>query len=214
MIDLAALRREYSMNGLDRDELDNNPFIQFERWFQQAMDAGFSNDPSAMTVATVSPDGQPSQRMVLLKHVDDKGFVFYTNLESRKARELKGNPKVSLHFPWHPIERQVIVYGEATQMSVAETTRYFLSRPKDSQLAAWASHQSQRIGSRQLLEQAFEQMKNKFKVGEVPLPSFWGGFRVVPNHIEFWQGRRNRLHDRFMYSRRGAKQWEIERLQP
>lgn len=213
-MDLEALRREYSLTGLDREDLADSPFDQFEQWFKQALDAKFSNDLSAMTVATVSHDGQPSQRMVLLKHFDERGFVFYTNLESRKARELKDNPKVCLHLPWHPLERQVIVYGEATQLSAAEATRYFMSRPKDSQIAAWASHQSQKVKSRQLLEQAFEQMKNKFKSGDIPLPSFWGGFRVVPNHIEFWQGRRNRLHDRFMYSRTGAQQWEVERLQP
>lgn len=210
---LEDIRREYTQAGLNRDDLLVDPITQFERWLQQAMDAKLSADPTAMSLATVDAEGQPSQRIVLLKHLDHQGFVFYTNLESHKAKDIAGNPKVSLHFPWTALERQVIVYGEATKLTIAEATKYFLSRPKESQIAAWASQQSQGIGSRKLLEQAFEQMKHKFQQGDVPLPSFWGGYRVKPVKIEFWQGRASRLHDRFMY-RVIDGQWQIERLQP
>lgn len=210
---LEDIRREYTQAGLNRDDLLADPVKQFELWLQQAMDAKLSADPTAMSLATVDAEGQPSQRIVLLKHLDDKGFVFYTNLESHKAKDIAGNSKVSLHFPWTALERQVIVYGEASKLSIAEATKYFLSRPKDSQIAAWASQQSQGIGSRKLLEQAYEQMKHKFQQGDIPIPSFWGGFRVKPVKIEFWQGRASRLHDRFMY-RHIDGQWQIERLQP
>lgn len=210
---LDDIRREYTQQGLERDQLNDNPFTQFDLWLQQAIDAKLSADPTAMSLATVDETGQPSQRIVLLKQFDEKGFVFYTNLESRKAKDIAQNHKVSLHFPWTPLERQVIVYGEAEKLSVSEATRYFLSRPRNSQIAAWTSHQSQKIGSRKLLEQAFEQMKHKFKEGDIPLPSFWGGYRVTPIKIEFWQGRGARLHDRFMYTREGNG-WSLDRLQP
>jgi pyridoxamine 5'-phosphate oxidase len=211
---LDDIRREYTLTGLDYDQLNPDPIAQFELWMQQAMDANMTADPTAMSLATVDSTGQPSQRIVLLKKLDAKGFVFYTNLESQKAQDIAHNSKVSLHFPWTALERQVIVYGEAEKLSVAEATRYFLSRPRNSQIAAWTSHQSQKIGSRKLLEQAFEQMKHKFKEGDVPLPSFWGGYRVKPVKVEFWQGRGSRLHDRFMY-RLGADQgWSLDRLQP
>lgn len=210
---LDDIRREYTLQGLDRDQLDANPIAQFDLWLKQAMDANINQDPTAMSLATVDADGQPSQRIVLLKSVDEQGFVFYTNLKSRKATDIAGNNKVCLHFAWTPLERQIIIYGEAEKLSVAEATRYFLSRPHNSQIAAWTSHQSQKIGSRKLLEQAFEQMKNKFKEGEVPLPSFWGGYRVKPVKIEFWQGRGSRLHDRFMYTKDGEG-WSLDRLQP
>jgi pyridoxamine 5'-phosphate oxidase len=166
-----------------------------------------------MTVATVAPDGQPSQRIVLLKHVDQSGFVFYTNYSSRKASEIDTNPKISLHFPWHVVERQIKVCGVAEKVSQAESLRYFTSRPKGSQLAAAASPQSQVISSRSLLLNEFERLKQKFREGEIPLPDFWGGYRVVPSEIEFWQGGQNRLHDRFRYSRSGDA-WEIDRLAP
>lgn len=210
---LEDIRREYTLQGLDRESLDPDPFRQFDQWLQQAVDADMTTDPTAMSLATVDADGQPSQRVVLLKHSDERGFVFYTNLESRKARDIAGNPKVCLHFPWTPLERQIVIYGEAQKLSVTEATRYFISRPRNSQIAAWTSHQSRKIGSRKLLEQAFEQMKHKFQDGDIPIPSFWGGYRVVPTKIEFWQGRGSRLHDRFMYSRDNGE-WSLERLQP
>lgn len=210
---LDNLRREYLKGGLDRDQLAADPLIQFERWMQQTL-ATEIPDPNAMTIATVDADGQPSQRIVLLKGLDQKGFVFYTNLHSKKAQDLALNPKVSLHFPWHFLERQVKVCGVAEQLSTAESLKYFLSRPRDSQLAAWASRQSRPISSRALLMQQFEAMKNKFSKGEIPLPDFWGGFRIKPHLIEFWQGGAHRLHDRFQYRLQPGGGWDIERLEP
>ncbi|MFT4995435.1 MAG: pyridoxamine 5'-phosphate oxidase [Paraglaciecola sp.] len=212
MDSLSDIRREYIQAGLDRDGLDDNPFILFERWLQDAVDAKLA-DPTAMTVATVDEGGQPSQRIVLLKDVSQDSFVFYTNTESRKASELQLNPKISLHFPWHMLERQVKVCGQAQPLSTTEVARYFMSRPKPSQLAAWASQQSRPIASKQLLIEKFNQVKQKFSEGKVPLPSFWGGYRVIPHEIEFWQGGEHRLHDRFVY-RKQAKHWKIERLMP
>ncbi|MGI5308696.1 pyridoxamine 5'-phosphate oxidase [Rheinheimera sp. WS51] len=208
-----AIRRSYSLNKLDYDQLDKNPIIQFEHWLKDAIAAELT-DPTAMCVASVDEHGQPSQRIVLLKDVNADGFVFYTNLGSRKATELMANPKVCLHFPWHPLERQVIVYGVAERVSSAQVAKYFLSRPKESQLAAWASEQSRPISTRQALMQKFAEVKHKFQQGEVPLPSFWGGFLVRPTKIEFWQGGDYRLHDRFMYSLQPSGDWQIERLCP
>ncbi len=210
---LDDIRREYTLAGLDRDDLHEDPLLQFKLWLQQAVDAEFSGDPTAMTLATVNPDGQPSQRIVLLKQFDEQGFVFYTNLESRKAQDIATNAKVSLHFGWVPLERQIVIYGEAKKLSAAAATKYFLTRPRNSQIAAWTSKQSKTIASRHLLEQAFAQMKRKFSEGEVPLPSFWGGYCVQPSKMEFWQGRGSRLHDRFMYERE-KQGWHIHRLQP
>jgi pyridoxamine 5'-phosphate oxidase len=167
-----------------------------------------------MVVATVDEQGQPSQRIVLLKQVDDNGFVFFTNTGSRKAQELKGNNKISLHFPWHNLERQVIVYGEAEPLPTSAVAKYFLSRPKESQLAAWASQQSRPVSSRQALMQTFNSMKAKFAKGDIPLPDFWGGYCVKPHQIEFWQGGEHRLHDRFMYRKDLSGQWQVERLNP
>jgi pyridoxamine 5'-phosphate oxidase len=211
---LEDIRREYTLAGLSREQLTDDPISQFDHWFKQAVDAQLNADPTAMSLATVDKDGQPSQRIVLLKNFDEKGFVFYTNLESHKAKDIAGNSKVSLHFAWTPLERQVIIYGIAEKLSVTEATRYFISRPRESQIAAWTSQQSQKIGSRKLLEQAFDQMKRKFSQGEIPLPSFWGGYRVKPVKVEFWQGRGSRLHDRFMYIRGVDDSWSLERLQP
>lgn len=210
---LDSFRREYLRGGLNRADLADDPLTQFERWMTQAAAAEIP-DPNAMTIATVDASGQPSQRIVLLKGLDRRGFVFYTNLCSRKARELKQNPKVSLHFPWHFLERQVKVCGVAEPLSTAESLKYFLSRPRESQLAAWASQQSRPISSRALLMQQFEAMKNKFSQGEIPLPDFWGGFCVKPHQIEFWQGGAHRLHDRFQYTRQADDSWVIERLEP
>ncbi len=212
-MDIDTIRRDYLQGGLNRESLLDNPVEQFKLWLQQAIDFGL-NDPTAMTVATVSAEGEPSQRIVLLKEVDDRGFVFYTNLESRKAQDLAQNPKISLHFPWHAMERQVKVSGLVERVSAAESLKYFLSRPKESQLAAWASAQSRPVSSRQLLMQQFQSMKQKFSEGEVPLPDFWGGYRVSVRQIEFWQGGANRLHDRFVYTRQSAQDWGVERLAP
>ncbi len=212
-LDLEHFRREYTQGGLDRADLADNPIEQFGLWMKQAIAAQLP-EPTAMTIATVDASGQPSQRIVLLKQVDDKGFVFYTNLASRKAQDIKKNPKISLHFPWYPLERQVKICGIAQQLSSAEALKYFVSRPRDSQLGAWASHQSRPISSRALLLQQFEVMKNKFAKGEIPLPDFWGGFRVRPHQIEFWQGGAARLHDRFQYSLQADGSWQIDRLQP
>jgi pyridoxamine 5'-phosphate oxidase len=210
---IADIRRSYSMDKLDLDKLNSDPFIQFESWLKDAVAAELP-DPTAMCVATVDASGQPSQRLVLLKDVSSKGFVFYTNLGSRKASELEHNPKVSLHFPWHPLERQVIVYGIAEQVPTSQVMSYFLSRPKESQLAAWASEQSRPVSTRQVLMQKFAEIKHKFEQGEVPVPSFWGGFLVKPHQIEFWQGGEHRLHDRFMYKQQADSSWAIERLCP
>lgn len=216
MIDIDQVRRDYLQGGLQRGDLAAEPIEQFELWLKQAIDAGMQ-DPTAMTVATVSAEGQPSQRIVLLKQVDAKGFVFYTNYESHKAQDIAHNPLVSLHFPWHALERQVKICGRAEKVSAAESLKYFSSRPEESQLAAWASAQSRPVSSRQLLMQQFNAMKEKFKQGKIPLPDFWGGYRVVPSSIEFWQGGANRLHDRFQYTRTetdGKSDWIIERLAP
>lgn len=206
------IRREYLKDGLSEEKLLDNPIEQFESWLQVAVDAKL-DDPTAMVVATVDESGQPSQRIVLLKDVNPNGFVFFTNTESRKAQEIAGNNKVSLHFPWHSLERQVIVYGTAKPLSNLAVTKYFLSRPKESQLAAWASAQSRPVSSRKVLMEKFQQIKNKFSEGEVPLPSFWGGYCIEPHQIEFWQGGANRLHDRFMYKLEDGV-WTKQRLNP
>ena len=210
---IADIRRSYTMDKLDLDKLNADPFLQFEAWLKDAVAAELP-DPTAMCVATVDASGQPSQRLVLLKDVSSQGFVFYTNLGSRKASELEQNPKVSLHFPWHPLERQVIVYGTAERVPASQVMSYFLSRPKESQLAAWASEQSRPVSTRQVLMQKFAEIKHKFEQGDVPVPSFWGGFLVKPHQIEFWQGGEHRLHDRFMYRLQADHSWAIERLCP
>ncbi len=212
-LNLEDFRREYTRGGLDLPDLAASPYDQFSRWMEQIIKSGIP-DPNAMTVATVDATGQPSQRIVLLKHADEKGFVFYTNLKSNKARDLQQNPKISLHFPWYFLERQVKVCGVAEQLSTPEVLKYFITRPRDSQLGAWASNQSKPISSRALLMQQFEVMKNKFAKGEVPLPDFWGGFRVKPHLIEFWQGGAARLHDRFQYCLQNDGSWVIQRLEP
>lgn len=206
-------RREYSFARLRRDSLKDSPVDQFRLWLDQAL-ASDIVDPTAMSLATVDHSGRPWQRIVLLKHFDQKGFVFYTNLGSRKAKEIAGNPRVSLHFPWMAMDRQVIVGGSASRLGAVEVMKYFISRPRDSQLAAWASKQSSRLSSRQALEAQFMQIKEKFRGGEIPLPDFWGGYRVEPDEFEFWQGGEHRLHDRFQYLPDGRGGWEITRLAP
>ena len=213
MSQVSDIRREYDLAKLDESQLAPDPIQQFNLWLKEAVDAGLK-DPTAMTVATVDVQGRPSQRIVLLKDVDADGFIFYTNTESKKAQDLAENPHISLHFPWHNLERQVKIMGKVEPLSVGAVTRYFLSRPKESQLAAWASAQSRPVSSRQVLMTKFNEMKEKFTRGDVPLPSFWGGYRVIPQQIEFWQGGEFRLHDRFQYTRGQGPDWDIKRLMP
>lgn len=211
--DLSDLRREYRTRALQRRDLDPDPLAQFHTWFQEACRVE-EIDPNAMVLSTVSAEGQPSSRTVLLKYYDDRGLVFYTNLESRKAREIAANPRVALLFYWNEVHRQVKITGTAERTTAAENLAYFVRRPRDSQLGAWVSNQSQVISARAVLEEKFAELKRKFAAGEVPLPSFWGGYRVQPATLEFWQGRESRLHDRFMYARLPDGRWSIERLAP
>lgn len=211
-MDLEQIRREYHGRPLNREDLKAEPIEQFQLWLQQAVEASIP-DPTAMVVATVAPDGRPSQRIVLLKHLDERGLVFYTNLESRKAKDIEANNHISLHFPWHVMNRQVKMSGVATRLGTAEVLKYFLSRPRDSQIAAAISPQSRSVESRQFLMQQFSSLKEKLKNREIPLPDFWGGFRIEPYEFEFWQGRENRLHDRFFYQKKG-RDWGVERLAP
>lgn len=212
-MDLEELRREYCSDGLGREDLADDPFQQFEHWLKQAIEADIQ-DPTAMSVATVGTDNRPWQRIVLLKHSGQDGFVFYTNLGSRKSEEIARNANVSLLFPWLQLNRQIIIGGRAERLPATQVLKYFLSRPRESQLAAWSSAQSRPLSSRAILEQKFAQMKHKFEHGDVPVPDFWGGYRVVPDSIEFWQGRPGRLHDRFMYRLQDQGHWSIERLAP
>lgn len=207
------MREEFTRTGLDLENLNPDPFGQFERWFKETEQAGYRM-PNTMTLATVSPSARPSMRLVLLKFFDSQGFVFYTNYGSQKARDIEQNPWVALHFPWHDLDRQVRITGKAEKISTAESMKYFLTRPRGSQLGAWVSNQSSVISSRQVLMSEFEKLKQKFENKEVPLPSFWGGYRVVPDSFEFWQGRESRLHDRFLYSLQEGGRWKIERLAP
>ena len=212
-MDIKGLRKEYANPVLTREMLDPDPYGQFERWFQETCNAGLS-EPNAMTLATVGADGQPTLRTVLLKLFDRDGFVFYTNYGSRKARQIAVNSRVALLFPWVKLARQVAITGVAEKVSLAESARYFASRPHESQLGAWISQQSSVLTSRQLLMNELEKIKARFSKGEVPLPDFWGGYRVRPASIEFWQGQTSRLHDRFLYTRQADASWTIERLAP
>ncbi|MDO9476839.1 MAG: pyridoxamine 5'-phosphate oxidase [Pseudohongiella sp.] len=212
-MDLQDIRRDFRKGTLTRDELIDDPIEQFKLWMQQALSTDLV-DPTAMVLATGARDGQVSQRVVLLKGLDERGFVFFTNYESRKSREISVNSKVSLHFPWFAIERQVMVCGVAEKVTLEESRAYFQSRPRDSQLAAWASPQSRVLNSREALTQQLENLQKKYADLEIPLPEFWGGYRVRPSQIEFWQGGANRLHDRFVYSLQPGQAWQIERLAP
>ena len=212
-MNVANMRRSATGFALDRDDLDGDPIVQFEGWFRYACET-VSLDPNALTLSTVDSSMRPSSRTVLLKSFDEKGFVFYTNYESKKAAQIQENPNVSLLFFWSEAARQVKIRGKAERISAKESLTYFLSRPRGSQIGAWVSAQSSVISSRSLLENKFQEIKQKFKDKDVSLPSFWGGYRIVPDQIEFWQGRRNRLHDRFEYTKREDGSWEIERLAP
>ena len=212
-MDIHQLRKDYQNEALRREMLAADPMEQFANWFQEACTAQLL-EPNAMTLATVDAQHQPSLRTVLLKFYDEHGFVFFTNYGSRKAQEIAANSRVALLFPWIALARQVSITGTAEKISTAESARYFASRPRDSQLGAWISRQSSILGSRQLLLQELEKMKSKFLKGEIPLPDFWGGYRVSPRTIEFWQGQTSRLHDRFLYRRQPDRTWTLERLAP
>jgi len=212
MADLSKMRQEYSSKGLDIKDLNQNPFEQFELWFQNALEAELI-EPNAFTLATVGKDLKPSQRTVLLKMYDKKGFRFFSNYKSKKSSQIDENPFVSAHFAWLGLERQVRIEGEIKKISKGESLKYFLSRPRGSQIGAWVSHQSKVVNSRTVLETKFDEMRNKFANGEVPFPSFWGGYEIVPKYFEFWQGGLNRLHDRMVYKLIDDK-WEIYRLEP
>ena len=211
--DIASLRRNYARSTLDESQVDPDPVRQFERWFADALAADVL-EPNAMTLATASSDGVPSARIVLLKGVDARGFVFFTDYRSRKSAELAENPLAALAFLWKEIERQVRITGAVTRTSQAESEAYFRSRPVGSRIGAWTSHQSAVIANRGVLEDTLRVVQERFADGDVPLPTHWGGFRVVPDEIEFWQGRPDRLHDRLVYRRSEDGAWHRERLQP
>lgn len=209
---LAELRKEYSLAGLAEKDLARDPFRQFEKWFQEAEAAKIA-EPNAMTLCTATREGRPSARTVLLKGLDGRGFVFFSNYESRKGRELHENPHATLVFPWVALERQVIVEGKVTKVPREESEAYFHSRPRASQLGAWVSQQSSIISGRSVLEQSLKALEQKYAGAEVPLPPHWGGWRLAPETVEFWQGRRRRLHDRLRF-RRDKDGWSVERLAP
>jgi pyridoxamine 5'-phosphate oxidase len=212
-VTISERRKDYTLLNLREDEVDRNAIRQFERWFDQAMKAGVA-EPDAMTLATATPDGRPSARVVLLRGVDDRGFVFFTNYDSRKGRELAANPWAALVLFWHELERQVRVEGQVRRVSVQESDHYFQSRPAGSRIGAWASPQSEVIKSRESLEIRCQELEKSFEDGTIPRPPNWGGFRLAPETIEFWQGRPSRLHDRLRYTRRERSKWLVERLAP
>ena len=209
---VARLREEYTRAGLRESDVDPNPIEQFRGWFGEALAADL-HEPNAMTLATATPEGRPSARVVLLKGFDERGFVFYTNYEGRKSRELEANPRAALVFYWGELERQVRVEGRASRVPDRESDAYFEVRPRGSQLGAWASEQSRPVRDRGALERRLRELEGEYGGREVPRPAFWGGYRVEPETMEFWQGRENRLHDRLKY-RRSEGGWKIERLQP
>jgi len=212
-LSLANLRRDYALAGLRRADLERDPIAQFQKWFQQAQAANLP-EPNAMTLATSDRQGHPSVRTVLLKEVGERGFVFFTNYESRKGRELEWNPNAALHFFWPQLERQVSVAGSVSRVPVEESVAYFKTRPKASRLAAWVSNQSEPIPDRAILEKRMAALMAKYPGEEVPLPPNWGGFCIAPHRMEFWQGRPSRLHDRFEYIKLLDSTWQVERLAP
>ncbi len=210
---VADIRKDYQFQGLSETDADRNPFKQFQVWFDQALAAQLP-EPNAMTVATVTKSGKPRARVVLLKNFDERGFVFYTNYHSHKGQELADNPQAAIAFWWAELERQVRIEGRVLKVSDRESDEYFHSRPFNSRLGAWASEQSQVIESREVLEQRLQDLKTKYENQDIPRPPHWGGFRVIPTAIEFWQGRPSRLHDRLLYSLLDDGSWQIERLSP
>ena len=208
--DLSNMRKEYLKSGIVKGDLKENPIEQFSLWFSQALEAKII-EPSAMSLAT--SDDYIGIRTVLLKFFDDKGFVFFTNYDSKKSKQIQNNPQAAILFPWLALERQVKIIGSVEKITKLESLKYFSSRPKESQIGAWSSNQSTKISSRTILIDQFAAMKKKFANGKIPLPDFWGGYRVVPQSIEFWQGRESRLHDRLIYERNDDK-WSISRLSP
>jgi pyridoxamine 5'-phosphate oxidase len=217
-MDISNIRREYTLAGLRRADLEPDPVAQFRKWFHQARQAEKEEDPmdvNAATLATADKTGRPSARVVLLKDLDERGFVFFTNYESRKGNELAGNPRAALVFYWRKQERQVCVAGDVERISAGESEAYFKTRPKASRLATWVSrHQSEVIEGRAVLEERFHQLEKQYPGEDVPMPPYWGGYVLAPIRIEFWQGRPGRLHDRFCYTRQPDKTWRIERLSP
>jgi pyridoxamine 5'-phosphate oxidase len=233
---IADIRRDYNLAGLRRADLDADPIVQFRRWFEQALGARTSGrlrgsairlykallglgsaeriDVNAATLATVDGEGHPSARVVLLKGVDERGFIFFTNYDSRKGREIAGNPNVAMVFYWPDQERQVCIAGRAAKIPRSESETYFKSRPRGSRLAAWASRQSEEIANRGVLEKQWQELQAKYPGDDVPTPPNWGGFVLAPSQVEFWQGRPSRLHDRFRYSKQADGNWLIERLSP
>jgi len=211
-MDLTFMRQGYQNEGLSKEELSPDPFLQFEAWFKEANET--EPIPNAMSLATVNLSGAPMMRTVLLKLFDDNGFVFFTNYKSRKAEQISENQNVAVLFNWVALERQVSINGVAEKVERSESLKYFMGRPRGSQLGAWVSDQSSVLSSRKILEMKLDEIKRKFGENEIPLPEFWGGFRIKPKRFEFWQGRPNRLHDRFLYSKIDDESWKIERLAP
>ena len=211
-MDIGNIRQDYTKMALSRNTLNSNPFKQFENWFKQAVKAELTM-PNAMTLATANKQGSVAVRTVLLKTFDENGFVFFTNYQSKKAQHIEQNNQVALLFPWLDLERQVKITGTATKIATAESLKYFITRPEGSQIGAWCSPQSSVLSSRQFLEIKLDEMKKKFKNKQIPLPDFWGGYRVEPKTIEFWQGGASRIHDRFQYTKTDSG-WDIDRLAP
>ena len=212
-MDLAQLRRDYSSAPLLESEVNSDPVEQFDLWFNQALEAGIV-DPNAMTLATATPDGLPSARVVLLKNYDEAGFCFFTNYQSPKAEDLAANPRAALMHYWHDLVRQVRISGQVVKTSKEASRHYFAVRPRGAQLASWVSKQGQVVENRQELDSLFEEYDKKFGDQEVPLPDYWGGYRLIPDTFEFWQGRENRLHDRLRYRKQEDGSWTIQRLAP
>lgn len=209
---IAHLRKNYQLMGLDENSIKTDPMEQFSLWFNAALESEIT-EPNAMILSTVSPEGSPSSRTVLLKGLETDGFIFFTNYESEKGRHIGNNDNVAILFLWLDLERQVRITGRAEKLPTPASESYFKSRPVDSQIGAWASSQSEVVPGREYLEKKFESMKQRFSDGDIPLPPFWGGYKVVPSKMEFWQGRPNRLHDRILYTR-VENEWKIERLSP
>ena len=209
---LADLRKEYTLAGLSKKDLDPDPLRQFQKWLQQALEV--IAEPNAMILSTADQTGRPSSRVMLLKGVDERGFSFFTNYESRKARELTENPRAAITFFWGPLERQVCITGDISKLSRAESESYFKSRPRGNRLGAWASKQSQVVANRSELEERMKKVEESYPTDDIPTPPHWGGYLLTPLRVEFWQGRPNRLHDRFGYTKTAKNEWRLERLSP